>query len=259
MAQADALTYAYSGWRRQWGQDRKCGGVLVWQLNDCWPCISWAIVDYFLRKKPAYYTVSRCLKPVSITVRRQHRDWSDSHSRQSRTHKNQSYALWICNNSALSIRQAEVELRFVSILSGRDIKEHIYKKDITITPNGTTEVFGGNVDIDEESHVLAAKLWIAGSCVSRDVDWPQPLKYVSFSKRRGVEVKASFDSKGGHLLVSAQRPTKGLVFEERDGVVLSDSALDVIPGDKQIVDVKGLAADDTPLGWRFLGQGESTE
>jgi hypothetical protein len=24
-------------------------GVIVWQLNDCWPVTSWAIVDYFVR------------------------------------------------------------------------------------------------------------------------------------------------------------------------------------------------------------------
>lgn len=24
------------------------GGVIVWQLNDCWPVISWAIADYFV-------------------------------------------------------------------------------------------------------------------------------------------------------------------------------------------------------------------
>lgn len=27
----------------------QASGAIVWQLNDCWPVISWAIVDYFVR------------------------------------------------------------------------------------------------------------------------------------------------------------------------------------------------------------------
>jgi beta-mannosidase len=40
--QADAMGFAYSGWRRRLGKqdERGCGGVLVWQLNDSNPRIS---------------------------------------------------------------------------------------------------------------------------------------------------------------------------------------------------------------------------
>ena len=62
--------FAYRGWRQQWGDERKCGGALVWQLNDCWPVTSWAICDYYLRKKPAYYVMARVLAPLAIGVRR---------------------------------------------------------------------------------------------------------------------------------------------------------------------------------------------
>lgn len=46
MVQAESMEYAYKTWRREWGRAgvRKCGGVLVWQLNDCWPTTSWAVV-----------------------------------------------------------------------------------------------------------------------------------------------------------------------------------------------------------------------
>lgn len=77
--------YAYRGWRRQWGQKRHCGGALVWQINDCWPGTSWAIVDYFLRKKAAYYVLSRVLAPVAIGVQREHHDWSVAHARPAKS------------------------------------------------------------------------------------------------------------------------------------------------------------------------------
>ncbi|MET0773101.1 MAG: glycoside hydrolase family 2 protein [Candidatus Limnocylindrales bacterium] len=34
-----------------------CSGAVVWQINDCWPSISWAIVDVAGRPKPAWYAV----------------------------------------------------------------------------------------------------------------------------------------------------------------------------------------------------------
>ncbi len=34
-----------------------CSGAVVWQLNDCWPSISWALVDVAGRLKPAWYAV----------------------------------------------------------------------------------------------------------------------------------------------------------------------------------------------------------
>jgi beta-mannosidase len=35
----------------------RCMGSLFWQFNDCWPVCSWSVIDYFGRKKKAYYTV----------------------------------------------------------------------------------------------------------------------------------------------------------------------------------------------------------
>jgi beta-mannosidase len=51
-----------------------------------------------------------------------------------------------------------------------------------------------------------------------------------------------------------QRPTKGLVFEERLGVLVHDSAIDVVPGDEQVIRVRGLGKQDEPLKWTFLGK-----
>ena len=75
---------------------------------------------------------------------------------------------------------ADVELRFISISTGKDIKVKITKR-ITVTANGSIDVAHGVIDnLSEEPHVLAARIWIDGVCVSRDMDWPQSLKYLSF-------------------------------------------------------------------------------
>ncbi len=49
--QSESVGFAYQSWRRGWGGRGKqyTSGVLVWQLNDCWPVTSCgAIVDYFV-------------------------------------------------------------------------------------------------------------------------------------------------------------------------------------------------------------------
>lgn len=251
LAQADALMYGYRGWRRQWGQNRHCGGALVWQLNDCWPTISWAIIDYYQRKKPAYYAMRRALAPVSVAIKREHHDWSVVHARPASKLR---FECWV-SNSRMEDVEATVEIRFLSIASGKEIKDRIQLRQLKVAANSSTDVTSGVIDNDaEEPHVLAARLWLDGEVMSRDVDWPQPLKYLDMSNRQ-VDVVQRCDDKTGvtNLVVKAERPTKGFVIEEREGVLLDDSAIDILPGDPQVVAVKGLSKDSSLLGWTYLG------
>ncbi|KAK5107531.1 hypothetical protein LTR62_001061 [Meristemomyces frigidus] len=244
LSQAEALMFGYRGWRQQWGQKRACGGALVWQLNDCWPVTSWSIVDYFLRKKPAYYAMRRCLAPVAVAVKREHHDWSVVHARPAGM---LGWECWVAS-SRMEVVEARVEVRFIGIADGRDVKERLVK-EVKLVGNGTTEVFRGVIDnATEEPHVLAARVWVEGEVVSRDVDWPQPFKYLDF-RERGVEV----EWRDGRVVVRARKPTKGLVFEEREGVLVDDSGIDVVPCDEQVIRVRGLKAGEGELGWRYLG------
>jgi beta-mannosidase len=45
-----------------------CTGVIVWQLNDCWPVISWSAVDGDGRRKPLWYALRRAFAPRLLTV-----------------------------------------------------------------------------------------------------------------------------------------------------------------------------------------------
>ncbi len=248
LIQSEALTYGYRGWRKQWGEGRRCGGALVWQLNDCWPAISWSICDYYLRRKPAYYAMARCLAPVAVGVKREHFDWSVTHVREPRF---LDWEVWGVS-SRLEAVIVDVEVRFWSVESGEEIKDRIVKRGVELTANETTDVARGVTDTEEEEpHVLAVKMWMDGVLVARDMDWPQPLKYLHFPNRN-VKVQV----RGEEMHVSAGRPVKCLVFEERLGYSLSDSALDLAPGDEQVVHVTGRQGDDEPLRWTYLGAGE---
>ena len=192
--------------------------------------------------------MARILKPIAIGVRRAHHDWSVCHARPAKT---LDYQLWAVSNRTIEVI-ADMELRFVSVATGLDIKPAVVKNGIIINANGTTDILDGVINnLAEEPHVLAARLWVDGLCVSRDTDWPQPLKYLSFNNR-GLQV--TWNNDRAHIVVD--KPTKGFVFEERDGITLSDSGIDLVPGDEQVVQVQGLTGNERPLTWRYLGQDE---
>ena len=45
-----------------------CSGAIVWQLNDCWPVVSWAAVDGDGRRKPLWYALRRSFADRLLTV-----------------------------------------------------------------------------------------------------------------------------------------------------------------------------------------------
>lgn len=192
--------------------------------------------------------MARTLAPIAVGVRRQHHDWSVTHAREPKT---QEWELWAVS-SKLENLIVDVELRFISVESGKEVKDKIVRKGINLKANGTTNITTGYVDnFGEEVHVLAARLWHKGKIVARDTDWPQPLKYLPFLKR---DVRVDVRGKKMHITVA--RPVKCLVFEEREGCHLSDSAIDLVPGDEQVVSLRGVKDGDEPLDWTYLGAGE---
>ena len=46
----------------------RCMGVIVWQLNDCWPVVSWSAVDGYGVPKPLLYAVKHAFADRLVTV-----------------------------------------------------------------------------------------------------------------------------------------------------------------------------------------------
>ncbi|MCL5029426.1 MAG: beta-galactosidase [Bacteroidetes bacterium] len=43
-------------------------GIFQFMLIDCWPSITWSVVDYFGEKKKAYETLKECYEPIYISI-----------------------------------------------------------------------------------------------------------------------------------------------------------------------------------------------
>ncbi len=63
LVQADGLKTLIQAHR---SQKPYCWGSMYWQLNDCWPTISWSSIDYYFRWKAAHYAVKKAYQDLII-------------------------------------------------------------------------------------------------------------------------------------------------------------------------------------------------
>jgi beta-mannosidase len=63
--QARAITFAVERFR---SLAPYCRGMIVWQLNDCWPVVSWAAVDGYGRRKPLWHALRHAYADRIVTV-----------------------------------------------------------------------------------------------------------------------------------------------------------------------------------------------
>jgi beta-mannosidase len=61
IAQAEGLKFGIEHFRRR---KPHCSGSLFWQLNDCWPVLSWSVLDYYGFGKAGYFYAKRAYAPV---------------------------------------------------------------------------------------------------------------------------------------------------------------------------------------------------
>lgn len=279
--QADAVGTAYKAWRRQWGTKeggRKCGGVLVWQLNDCWPTVSWAVVDCYGVPKPAYYAIKRAMRPVVVVgVQRRFRDWTmrpaDKLWQRDTSHIDMRalwgdyvyFDVWIASNGQQQkdLEGARLKVKFVSVETGEEVAKAIVKDVPVRLGNGTTEIIqDARVESPAQQDdrapfnpakadpfVIHVTLRDANNqLLSSDYSWPDPIKYLGFPDR-GVRV--SYLNKST-AVVTADKPVKGFVFSEvAQSAPLSDNGFDIMPGEKWEV----TTALDYPidqLKWRYV-------
>lgn len=220
--QAEAMRYAYSGFRRRWGRAgrRAVGGALVWQLNDCWPVTSWAIIDSLGSEKPAYYVIRRAMAPITVGL-------------------SPEGAVWAVNGTA-ETRALALNLQGFA-LDGQEVANET--RLVHLEPNRTTELGSWKPPADEPL-ILSARLLEGNTVIARDSQWPEPYKFYRFPEPELQLEAIGQDS----FSLSVKKPAKGVCLEA-PGARWSDNFLDLLPGDPQIVQVGGLTGKTITVRW----------
>jgi beta-mannosidase len=64
ITQAWGLRYGIEYWRRSRPQSM---ATVIWQYNDCWPGVTWSLIDYYRRCKAAQYQAKHFFAPILVS------------------------------------------------------------------------------------------------------------------------------------------------------------------------------------------------
>ncbi|QPC83320.1 glycoside hydrolase family 2 protein [Phototrophicus methaneseepsis] len=118
IAQAEGLKFGIEHFRQR---KPHCSGTLIWQFNDCWPVLSWSLVDYYGFGKASYYYMRRTFAPVLASFK---------------VREDDKVELWVTNDSLETIQDT-------AVITLRTFTGHILAEihePITVGPNQSKRI-----------------------------------------------------------------------------------------------------------------------
>ncbi|KAH3688842.1 hypothetical protein WICPIJ_000177 [Wickerhamomyces pijperi] len=259
LVQAECHSFALQAFRRLWNQRRECGGQLVWQINDCYPVTSWALVDYEKRPKLGYFAYKRFSQNVIIGFKRREIYTGEDRGKDYKLLQSKDYDLeiWVSNLQNRSFKAAiEVKLFEISKNKLIDIITTEAEFPANLTTEHQTIRIPSGAGADPNDIVAQLNLYEIESSggkklIHSNSSWPQPLKYVKFSNDRVVKYQIS----DGEIKVwSNDTVVKSVDLQFEKDFIMEDNGFDLFPGDVKVVKVKGLTVGDKLDAVRFYDQ-----
>ena len=100
---------------------------------------SWAIVDYFLRPKPAYFAISRELRPFTVGMTRKEKKIFASDNRAADFTIDTEVEIWGTNNQLVE-KEVTLDVRCFDL---RSEWTDSWSKQVVLAPNASTELWKG--------------------------------------------------------------------------------------------------------------------
>ena len=200
LLQSEAHGYALRDWKRKFNPgNEECAGAIIWQLNYVYPVTSWSYVDYFLRPKPAFYTIRRNFAAISVGIERTPRSRFIDEDHQTAS-KIPTFAIFAHNTTPAEVH---VTLTFTAY----DLTTQAYiatsttstaRPSYTLIPGHNTELttLAPHPSWTEASQiVLQATLHDPSSASSPPLatftDWPEPYRYLHWPRDTHVLISVA--------------------------------------------------------------------
>ena len=226
LLQADAIRYGVEHFRRNRG---RCMGAVYWQLNDCWPVISWSSIDYWGRWKALHYYAKRFFAPVMISC--QEESWLTQEANMNRQHFEFEKSIWL-NVTNETLQDREIQVKWYL----RNAKAEILREETeTVSVPALTSVWLDKVELPEVdvfTEYVSFEAWEKGEKISEGTvifSYPKYFKYEEPNLKWSVE--------GNTITVSADTYAKSVeILNENEDLVLSDNYFD-LNGDSKTVEI----------------------
>lgn len=154
-AQSIGLQIAIEQIRRR---KTKTGGVVVWQLNEPIPAISWAVVDYFHRSKLAYEQLKDSFNPILVSLNFEvGKDWQPG--------DNLSAGVWGVNDTLNSVTGN------CRIWLDGDV---VFDEKVNVPPNLSMKIGYFSQELAHKAHQLRIELRNGETLIAQNkyaLDW----------------------------------------------------------------------------------------
>jgi beta-mannosidase len=233
IAQAEGLKFGIEHFRRR---KPHCSGTLLWQFNDCWPVLSWSIVDYYGFGKAGYYYVRRAYAPVLASFK----ELDDG-----------AVELWLTNDALQEVDES-IALQLGTFAGGMVWEEQL---QVRVPGISSQAVWRGGAQqvMAQPDHYLAVR--------SPSGRFPANRHFFAAVKdlqRSAVEPEVAIASRGEHeLRVHLQAPAYVFYLHlivPHEGTCFSDNYFDLLAGESRTVVVTNhqipLTPDMVSIRWR---------
>lgn len=226
LLQADAIRYGVEHFRRNRG---RCMGAVYWQLNDCWPVISWSSIDYTGRWKALHYYAKRFFAPVMISC--QEESWLTQEANMNRQHFQFEKSIHL-NVTNETLKDREILVKWYVRNAAAEILREEHAKIQVPALESVWLPKEELPEIDVFTQYVSFEAWENGKCISEGT---VIFSYPKYFRYENPELSCKVE--GNQITVSSPVYAKSVgILNEQENLVLSDNYFD-LNGDSRTVEI----------------------